>query len=228
MKKILLLSIFFTQTILMAQPYITVYGDAHFKVTPDIVFVNFDIVNEAQTPIVAKNRADEATKNLEVLFRDQNITAKDIELRMVGLNKVVRYEEYSKFKNKKVTLYEARRSVSVRLDRSKNYALFIDELIKIGVDSFYITLDSTKVKEKRQEARIAAIKNARAKAVDMAKAANKEVGEAIEIEEFDDNNVAIYNRALNNTRMVESYNDGVSNMGELDIGAVVKIKFELR
>lgn len=161
---------------------ITVRGVAEVVVPPDFVRVEASVVTLDKDVETAQTQNREKVKAVLAFVRKLGVEAKDIGTQYTSLQ---RKEERLRDKPPEFLGYEATNSIRVKLRDMAKYDELIAGVIKLGVNRIGgIDFGSTDEIEKRKEARLLAIKAARAKAEYLAAALGQRVGRPLWISEF--------------------------------------------
>lgn len=153
---------------------ISVSATGESTVAPDLASVSAGVVTQGKTAAVAmQSNATLMSAVFEQLDK-AGIAKKDVATSQLSLQP--RYD-YSNRQAPRITQYEARNTVTVKTENLDNVGPMIDALITAGLNNINQVQFSVKdPKAAREIARIAAIKEARAKAKSMAEAAGVKLG----------------------------------------------------
>lgn len=159
----------------VAIPQITVSATGESTVSPDQASVSAGVVTQGKTAAVAMQSNAKLMSAVFEQLDKAGIAKKDIATSQLSLQP--RYD-YSNRQSPRITQYEARNTVTVKTGDLENVGPMIDALITAGLNNINQVQFSVKdPKAARDEARIAAIKEAREKASNMAKAAGVGLGD---------------------------------------------------
>src|SRR5690606_27963237 len=166
-KAILLLTVLFASMSLTAQetsPYISVSGEGIVKVTPDQVFIKVRVENQGKSAQQVKELNDKAVDHVLKYAKPMDIDKKDINTEYINLNKNYDYQtkEYT---------YVANQSIAILLKDLDKYTDYTQGLLNAGINRIDgVELRSTGIEQHKTEARIAAVKDAKKKAHELASA----------------------------------------------------------
>lgn len=161
---------------------ITVRGVAEVVVPPDFVHVQASVVTLDQDVETAQTQNREKVKAVLAFVRKLGVEAKDIGTQYTSLQ---RKERRLRDKPPEFLGYEATNSIRVKLRDMKKYDELVAGVIKLGVNRIGgVDFGATDEIEKRKEARLLAIKAARAKAEYLAAALGQQVGRPLWVSEF--------------------------------------------
>lgn len=163
---------------------IWVNGEGKVTVTPDIAIINLGIESQEATVAEAQAKAAEAMDNLIQALKDQGVDEKDIQTQYFNISKVTRWD------NDKMTEvvigYRVTNTVTVKIRDVEKAGTIIDAVVAAGGDLTRINGITFTVDDPTSyynEARKAAIANAKAKAQQMAAESGAKLGKITYITE---------------------------------------------
>lgn len=204
-------------------PQIAVTGNGVVSAIPDMASITMGVTTQGKTAKDAMSANSEIMGKVLETLEQANIKAKDIQTTHINLSPV-----WDRRNNDgtppKITSYQANNTVSVQVLELDTLGTVLDAISKTGANNFQgIAFGIQDRKPLIDQARIAAVQDARAKAELYAKAAGVTVGDVVEISE---NTARIEPR---NLRMAEamSANSVPISEGTLDITANINIIYAL-
>lgn len=226
-KAVLLLTVLFASMSLTAQetsPYISVSGEGIVKVTPDQVFIKVRVENQGKSAQQVKELNDKAIDQVLKYAKSMDIDQKDINTEYINLNKNYDYQtkEYN---------YVANQSIAILLKDLDKYTDFTQGLLNAGINRIDgVEFRSTGIEQHKTEARIAAVKDAKKKAHELASALGMSVGKALYINESGGVSAPqpVYRMEMAKASFSDSSNMETIAVGEMAIKASVSIRFELK
>ncbi len=158
-----------------ALPQISVSATGASQVAPDIASVSAGVVTQGKIAAEAMAANSELMNAVFAELSEAKIERKNIATSQLSLQP--RYD-YSNRQAPRITAYEARNTVTVKTENLEQVGPMIDALIAAGLNNINQVQFSVKDPKSAQEsARSEAIKDARKKAQNMAKAAGVELGD---------------------------------------------------
>lgn len=157
----------FANTQLPNNPHIAVVGSAQMMAMPDIAMIHLNVESVKKSSLDAKRDVDQRVNNLlEGLVKfsidEKNVSASNISTEP-------RYS-YGRNEREKIEGYVARRTLKVTLTEIDKLNEFMDFALSVKINAIRnIELKSSKAEALKQEALMMAIKNAKAKADELAK-----------------------------------------------------------
>jgi uncharacterized protein YggE len=163
--------------------YITVIGVATVSVVPDAVRFNATVSALASTNAAALSSASKSASAVRAALKEKGIAVKDIRSANISV-----YPEYSwtQESGTKITGYRASQSFDVLVRKASSAGTIIEAVVSAGGDNVQLggviptTLNSSLATE---EARAAAVANAKSKAVSYAKLLGTSIGKVLSLEE---------------------------------------------
>jgi uncharacterized protein YggE len=163
--------------------YITVTGVGTISVVPDAVRFSATVSALASTNAAALSSASKSAAAVRAVLRDKGIAIKDIRSANISV-----YPEYNwtQEAGTKITGYRASQSFDVLVRTASKAGTIIESVVKAGGDSVQLggviptTLNPSAATE---DARAAAVANAKSKASSYAKLLGTSIGKVISLEE---------------------------------------------
>ncbi|MFS4457844.1 SIMPL domain-containing protein [Bdellovibrio sp. HCB2-146] len=177
MKKLILAAacVMAAATTAYADKLIVVTGVAERGIDPNMVAMNIEIWGKAATAKQAQSLAAVQYKNAKKVFDDYKIKKEDIQTEQYSLNPEYVYD--NKTQQNKMVGFRVAHNVSVVLKKVEDAGAFLDALVTekksmdSGINVNSITWDSDKRSQTETAALTDAVKMAKAKADEIAKAA---------------------------------------------------------
>ena len=217
---ILLFSLVSTMAIAQTQtPSVQVVGEGIVYVTPDVVNISISIEREGlDLKNLRQKNSEEVAKVLETLSKE--LPKENFQTSYVSLYK----DDYNKL-NK----YRVVQNINIKLEDISKYDNLMNTIFDAGVNRIDGISFGVKNKEKLlQEARIAAIDDARKKALLYAVSLDQNIGKAIQIKEVNShfNDIQPVER-MSKMSLGSTGNDNTLAVGKIAIEAQVNVAFEL-
>jgi hypothetical protein len=169
---------------LAQQNGISVSGDGEVMAEPDIVQLSLGIQAQAITVGEAQRQARETMAKVMAVLRAQGIADKDIQTQSFSIQQVTRWNQ--KTNTNEIVGYRVDNMVSVKIRKKDEAGKIVDAVAEAGGDLTRIRGVSYAIDDPRPyyaEAREKAMKDAMAKAEQLARAANVKLGKAVYISE---------------------------------------------
>lgn len=161
---------------------ITVTASASVSAQPDIARVVSGVQSEADTARAALDENTKAMTNLIDGLKSLGIDPKDIQTRNFSINP--RYQHNRDGTPPTVTGYQVTNEVSVVIRDLKSVGNILDKMVALGANQMRgLSFEVSKAETLADEARVAAVANARRRAALVAKSAGAELAEVVEIRE---------------------------------------------
>jgi len=229
MKKIILILTVMTTVAMTAQekfiqPQISVTGEGKVKVIPDQAMISIAVETKGKESSKVKSDNDRIVDKVIKYLKTTKINQNDIKTQRVSL-----YPSYDY--NKKEDYFVANQTINIFLKDLTLYETLMSELIKAGVNRINsVNFQSSQLERIKSEARTLAVKDARQKAQDFARALGQKVGKAIIVS---DNSQPIYYPVAYKSVMMEA--DSIAGngaqetlaIGEMEVSVNVSITFTL-
>jgi uncharacterized protein YggE len=164
---------------------ISVAGQGRVTGTPDMAVLNFSVRNRGKTAGEAFSGSSERMNAVISAFKEAGIEPRDLQTAQVNLNPVYAQNERGYQDRARIVAYEAVQTLTVRLRDIETAGEMIDLGVGSGANelqSFTLTIDETEALE--DEARVAAVRDARRKAEMMAEAAGASLGQVMTISAY--------------------------------------------
>ena len=163
--------------------YITVTGVGTISVVPDAVRFNATVSSLASTNAAALSSASKSAAAVRAALKDKGIAIKDIRSANISVYPEYNYTQES---GTKITGYRASQSFDVLVRKASNAGTIIEAVVTAGGDNVQLggviptTLNPAIATE---EARTAAVANAKSKASSYAKLLGTSIGKVLFLEE---------------------------------------------
>lgn len=174
----------------VAPPLITVSGQAELRVPPDEAVIDLEVERLDKDVNVARRQADDSVAQILALARRHDVPAQNVKTDYitVGMKYTTDLLDGDDGDEKKVKRefvgYEVSKSVNVRLTDLSRFEVFFAEVLKAGVSRVKgVTFYTSQLRRYRDQARAAAIRAAREKAVALTAEVGQTIGKAYKIEE---------------------------------------------
>lgn len=219
-------------------PLITVTGQAEMRVPPDEAVFNLGVSRLDKDIGTAQRQVDDSVRQILALARRYDVAQEDVKTHYIKVG--IRYttdfiddEETSAANVKKVKReflgYEVSKSVAVRLKDLTRFEQFFAEVLATGVSKVdEVELRSSQLRKYKDQARAAAMRAAREKAVAMAAEIGQGIGRAYSIQEEG------YSRVSSTSNYTGYVSGGLSTEenssfapGTISVTAQVTVKFLL-
>ena len=199
-------------------PTVNVVGEASIEATPTLVNISVSIEGEGKDAKLLRQENGEKLAKVIQAINKEEVPMKNFQTDYVSLYKNYDY-------NTKTYQYRISQTVKIKLDNLAKYETLMDALFEAGVNQINsVTFgieDSTRAKL-QQEARIAAIDNARKKALLYATSLDQNIGKALTIRETSlrdtPASVMIRGAAPSNTTLA---------LGSISVNSQIIVTFEL-
>ncbi len=161
-------------------PHIVVSGEAKVSVKPDSARIRFDFEHHAESPLPAKQSVDSSVNTLLAVLQGYGVADADISASDLNAAEDVEYTDSGK---RVSNGYEATRSVTVVLKEIDRLNELLDDGLRSGAREIgTIVFESRRAEDLREQAKLEAVAEARAKAADMAKAFGADIGPVYSID----------------------------------------------
>jgi len=214
---------------------ISVTGDAEIKVRPDQVILTLGIETDDMVLTEAKNKSDGKSRSLLEALDRFRIDKKDIQSDFIHIEPRYEYD-----KAKRIFLgYFVRKTYVVTIRDIDSFEEILSAVLEAGIEHVHgIQFRTSELKANRVLAREKAIQAAREKAIDLAAALGKKIGEPYSIDENHTNWYSGYDRywgrprgAMYSQTIVEAPpgggEGGTFEPGKISVTARVTVRFEL-
>lgn len=174
----------------LAPPLITVSGQAELRVQPDEAVVDLEVERLDKDIDVARRQADDSVAQILALARRYGVPAQNVKTDFITVG--MKYttdlldgdDEDAKKVKREFVGYEVSKSVNIRLTDLSRFEVFFAEVLKAGVSKVEgVTFYTSQLRKYRDQARAAAIRAAREKAVALTAEVGQTIGKAYKIEE---------------------------------------------
>ena len=199
-------------------PTVNVVGEASIEATPTLVNISVSIEGEGKdAKLLRQENGEKLAKVIQVINKEE-VPMKNFQTDYVSLYKNYDY-------NTKTYQYRISQTVKIKLDNLAKYETLMDALFEAGVNqinSVTFGIEDSARAKLQQEARIAAIDNARKKALLYATSLDQNIGKALTIRETSlrdtPANVMIRGAAPSNTTLA---------LGSISVNSQIIVTFEL-
>lgn len=164
--------------------HIYVEGSATIEVEPDIATFHVSLQSEDMNAEKAKNDIDKRSTALIALCRSLSIDIQDVSASGIRVNKNYEYDDKT---NRDIyTGIMVSRSIEITLRDIAQYRTVMHELVSAKIsDNIYTTLSISNEKTFTDQALLAALEDATARAQSIAKIQNVTLGKVYSVSEFD-------------------------------------------
>lgn len=171
-----------------AQPLITVSGQAELRVPPDQAVIDLEVERLDKDIDAARRQADDSVTQILALARRYGVSQQDVKTNYITVGMKYNTDLLDDDDEKKVKRefvgYEVSKSVNVRLSDLSRFEGFFAEVLKAGVSRVRgVNFYTSQLRKYRDQARAAAIRAAREKAVALSAEVGQTIGKAFKIEE---------------------------------------------
>jgi uncharacterized protein YggE len=213
--------------------YITVNGTAEIKVVPDRLTFSLGVNKRVRNLSSARDEMDKVIKDAIAFCKKNGVKDKDIQTSHVNISPY--YDYSSKQERHTLAYYELNQTLTVTLDDISKYESLIYPLLDLGINEVNSVVFSTsKLRQHRDEARVAAVKAAQEKAKLLTDAAGIKLGKPVNITESTNQYRPYYYERKTQTQNVtidaggyEPESFGISS-GMVSISAGVDITYEVQ
>ena len=208
---------------------ITTRGSATVYVEPDEALLNFTILTDGEDLTDARKQNSAISSKTISYLKSAGIDAKHIQTQYLSVG--VRYKDY---RNKTGRYFEASQQFNICITNLDSYEDVIIGLLEQGIHNLSSpTFRTTKLREKKDEARRKAIIAAREKAEMLALELGQDIGIAHSITEVvAQNNWGFQNQNAYSNSVTETSADGAGPdsgfaLGQLEVKASIDVSFQL-
>lgn len=199
-------------------PTVNVVGEASIETTPTLVNISVSIEGEGKDAKLLRQENGEKLAKVIQAINKEEVPMKNFQTDYVSLYKNYDY-------NTKTYQYRISQSVKIKLDNLAKYDTLMDALFEAGVNqinSVTFGIEDSARAKLQQEARIAAIDDARKKALLYATSLDQNIGKALTIRETSlrdtPASVMIRGAAPSNTTLA---------LGSISVNSQIIVTFEL-
>jgi uncharacterized protein YggE len=206
---------------------VRVVGTSEVKVVPDRAVIEVGVEKQDSSASVAKHAEDAAARRILTTLRGSGVEEKDVQTTFLSLQP----QSYTK-KGVRISYFVAAQTMTITVRDLPKLDTLLEALIKAGgnrIDS--IGYETSDLRKYRDQARELAVKAAREKAGDLAKALGQDIGKAQSIEEVPESESIVNTRfnsynAWANSAPAKMVAPSIS-VGQKSISASVMVSFEL-
>jgi uncharacterized protein YggE len=204
--------------------YITVTGVGTVSVVPDAVRFNATVSTLASTNVAALSSASKSAAAVRAALKDKGIAVKDIRSANISV-----YPEYNwtQETGTKITGYRASQSFDVLVRKAADAGTIIEAVVTAGGDNIQlggvipVTLNPATASE---EARAAAVLNAKSKATSYAKLLGTSVGKVLSLEE---QSSPVYSSPFPMAKAEAADSAVQIDLGEQDVTITITVRWAL-
>ena len=204
--------------------YITVTGVGTVSVVPDAVRFNATVSTLASTNATALSSASKSAAAVRTSLKDKGIAVKDIRSANISV-----YPEYNwtQETGTKITGYRASQSFDVLVRKAADAGTIIEAVVTAGGDNIQlggvipVTLNPATASE---EARAAAVTNAKSKATSYAKLLGTSVGKVLSLEE---QSSPVYSSPFPMAKAEAADSAVQIDLGEQDVTVTITVRWAL-
>lgn len=171
-------------------PLISVSGQAEVRVPPDEVVFTLGVESVDKDILVAKNRTDDAVKEVLAIARRNNVKPEDVQTSYISVQPKYNtddldYEQRRTVKREFVG-YQVSKTVAVILRDIDRFDSLLSDVLKAGVTRLSnLEFRDSQIRKHKDQARTMAMKAAQEKANLLAQAIGQSIGPAYSINEMD-------------------------------------------
>jgi uncharacterized protein YggE len=205
--------------------YITVTGVGTISVVPDAVRFSATVTETAATNASALSTASKSAAAVRAALKDKGVASKDIRSASISV-----YPEYSWSQDygTRITGYRASQSFDVLVRKASDAGVVIEAVVNAGGDSVQLggviptTLNPATASE---EARSAAVANAKSKATSYARLLGTSVGKVLSLEEA---SAPVYSSPYPMAKNGVSSDQAVElDLGEQDVTVTITVRWAI-
>lgn len=201
---------------------IYVAGTSEIILQPDYVEWEVELRDRDLDPVKAKAMNDERYQAVLKLAKDLDIDKDDVVIGEVSIYKTTKKNEDGEYV---FAGYVVKREMVLIQRELEDFDEMLARLAQFKVE-FEISYGSTKLRETKRKAQLAAVKAAREKAEELAGVLGQKVGRPLYIGDYDTTFGFDLNDALSNTSSGGADRDG-TRYGSIAVRSGVEIRFEL-
>ena len=163
---------------------VTVNGEAEVLVVPDEVYVNLGVTSFDADKSKAKNENDKIVKALMKFIKEIGVEDKHVQTDYLNVQPKYNYNQDYGYNFKKIEGFIVTKNIAVKLVDVKKLEILIDNALDLGATGVgNVEFKTSQFRQKREEARLLAVKAAQEKAQNLAKALGQELGKPYGITE---------------------------------------------
>lgn len=221
-----------SSTVTQKQDFLTVSGEGKVTTVPDTAIVDLGVNLNKPTVKAAQTDANTIIKNITDEVKKLGVEDKDIKTSNYS---VFPQYDYSTGATGRITGYQVNVNLTLTIRDIEKVNNVIEMATSKGannVSGIQLTVNETKQKELRQQARDMAVKEAKTKAESLASAAGISLGKIVNIQEADQNNIVpMFARSAMNEKIAaggDASNQAQIEPGSADISSSVTLYYETR
>jgi uncharacterized protein YggE len=206
--------------------YITVTGVGTISVVPDAVRFNATVSSLASTNAAALSSASKSAAAVRAALKEKGIALKDIRSASISVYPEYNYTQES---GTKITGYRASQSFDVLLRKASDAGIIIEAVVNAGGDNVQLggviptTLNPAIATE---EARAAAVANAKSKASSYVKLLGTSIGKVLSLEE---QSSPIYSSPFPMAKAGAAAEQAVEiDLGEQDVTVTITVRWAIK
>ena len=216
-------SMFLSAAVVAEQAHITVIGQGRISAVPDMANITMGVTTQGETASDALGENSDLMNGVIAALTNANVAGQDIQTTQLNLQPIWNHRQ-NNGEAPKIEGYRAMNNLTVHVRDLDELGVILDVVTKTGANSFNgLQFDLKDRENATNQARTAAIKDARTKAKLYANAAGVSLGGVLEISEI------LAQSAPRNMRMAEAMSAGAVPISEgtLDVTASIKVIFAL-
>lgn len=162
---------------------VTVSGFGYVEVEPDTVHITVGVMSEGETAKVALEKNSAAMNGIVQTLKGRGVEAKDIQTSNFSVHP--RYRQIKSGDQPQINGYQVQNTVRIVVRNIAALGNILDQVVQAGSNQIHsIIFEASKADSLRDDARKAAVANARHKAALLATAAGAGIGRVLAIEEL--------------------------------------------
>ncbi|MGY6710653.1 MAG: SIMPL domain-containing protein [Rhizobiaceae bacterium] len=165
-------------------PTIDVTGQGETAVAPDMAILSLSVMREAETAREALDQANAAMREIVEAMREEGVESRDLQTAGLSINPRYVYPDRGGEEGPRIVGYQVSNTLTVRVRDIERVGEVLDLSVSLGVNqggSIVLTNDDPAAA--LEDARTAAVENARSKAETLAEAAGVRLGKVMSISE---------------------------------------------
>ncbi len=178
------LSTMLTPALANSTPTIVVTGQGETAVAPDMAILSLSVMREADTAREALDQANAAMREIVEAMRGEGVESRDLQTSGLSINPRYVYPQRNGEEGPRIVGYQVSNTLTVRVRDIERVGEVLDLSVTLGVNqggSIVLTNDDPAAA--LEDARSAAVENAKSKAETLAAAAGVRLGRVMSISE---------------------------------------------